>query len=765
MRLPGQADHKDGMTQQRAALPTQRAAVALIAAAFAILGLIYSLTTPIFEAPDELYHFAYVRYVAERGALPVQGARAGEEAAQQEASQPPLYYLLAAPLARLVDTSDFAAVAHNPFAAPGLPHNDGNKNVVLHGAGESFPYQGTVLAVHLVRLLSLALGLVSVLAVYLAARLIFPGRPALALLSMAVAAFNPQFLFIHAAINNDNLMTALGSLTFVVLLFVATRPRPPRVWLRDALLLGVLAGLAALAKLTGVLLLGFVVLSLTLLGWRKGQLRRSLLQVAVIGALAAVLAGWWYARNWLLYGDVTGLNAMLAWVGERQLAPAALRDEIQGLELSFWGVFGWFNILADQAFYAIAQYTTRLALVGLAGLGLTLWLRRRPGPARPSLVDGRALALAALWALLVVTGLLGWTSTTPGSQGRLLFPAMAALAPLLVAGLAALLGGRWQTPLLTGLTLALAVVAIVTPARYIGPAYARPVLLASAQAAPQHPAALAYGGQIALLGYSVYPDVTQPGQTVSITLYLQAVQPMQANYSLYIHVWGRGMEWLGQVDSYPGRGSYPTSQWQPGVVIEDRYLVTVAPTATVPARAQIEVGFYDYASRRRQEARAPDGQRVPLPIIGRLKVASGEPAPALLPARYSFAGQINLTEARLAPPGAPAAGQELTVETTWQTTAPPPADYTIFMQLLDGRGEIVAQADGQPQGGEYPTGLWSVGEVVHDSRRLALPAGLPAGRYRLVAGLYVLATQERLPITAGPGDAADRALLAEIDVR
>ena len=65
---------------------------------FLLLGALYSVTTPVFETPDEVWHFAHVRYVAQRMALPVQGAQ-GEELAHQEASQPPLYYVLAAPLA------------------------------------------------------------------------------------------------------------------------------------------------------------------------------------------------------------------------------------------------------------------------------------------------------------------------------------------------------------------------------------------------------------------------------------------------------------------------------------------------------------------------------------------------------------------------------------------------------------------------------------------------------------------------------------------
>jgi hypothetical protein len=78
-------------------------------------------------------------------------------------------------------------------------------------------------------------------------------------------------------------------------------------------------------------------------------------------------------------------------------------------------------------------------------------------------------------------------------------------------------------------------------------------------------------------------------------------------------------------------------------------------------------------------------------------------------------------------------------------------DYTVFMQLVDQTPTVLAQNDGEPQGGEYPTGLWDQGEIVTDRRTLTIPVGLAAGRYRLVAGLYLLGAPERLPVRGPSG--------------
>jgi hypothetical protein len=72
----------------------------------------------------------------------------------------------------------------------------------------------------------------------------------------------------------------------------------------------------------------------------------------------------------------------------------------------------------------------------------------------------------------------------------------------------------------------------------------------------------------------------------------------------------------------------------------------------------------------------------------------------------------------------------------WQALAPVDTDYTVFVHLLDTSGSIVAQGDGVPVDGRYPTSAWEVGESIIDPHSLILPPNLPDGEYRLVVGLY-----------------------------
>lgn len=89
----------------------------------------------------------------------------------------------------------------------------------------------------------------------------------------------------------------------------------------------------------------------------------------------------------------------------------------------------------------------------------------------------------------------------------------------------------------------------------------------------------------------------------------------------------------------------------------------------------------------------------------------------------------------------------------WQTVQMIPADYTVFVQLLNSAGQRVAGHDSPPAYGTRPVSGWPAGVVIADAHRLVLPADLPAGQYRLVAGLYS-ADGSRLPFaSAGPDNA------------
>ena len=60
----------------------------------------------------------------------------------------------------------------------------------------------------------------------------------------------------------------------------------------------------------------------------------------------------------------------------------------------------------------------------------------------------------------------------------------------------------------------------------------------------------------------------------------------------------------------------------------------------------------------------------------------------------------------------------------------------------------MAQSDGPPAEGRYPTSFWPPGTVIEDERVVAVPATTPPGSHGLRAGLYRVPDGARLPVSS-----------------
>ena len=135
----------------------------LILVLYVSVALAYGLVTPVYEGPDELGHVLYVKHIAEGRGIPVQSREyAIAYGFGQEGSQAPLYYALNAALVRVLGLSvdDLEGVPEiNPFTTCGRPRWRDNVAFYRHDPRlETFPYQGAARAVHVMRLLSVLLG-------------------------------------------------------------------------------------------------------------------------------------------------------------------------------------------------------------------------------------------------------------------------------------------------------------------------------------------------------------------------------------------------------------------------------------------------------------------------------------------------------------------------------------------------------------------------------------------------------------------------------
>ncbi len=110
------------------------------------------------------------------------------------------------------------------------------------------------------------------------------------------------------------------------------------------------------------------------------------------------------------------------------------------------------------------------------------------------------------------------------------------------------------------------------------------------------------------------------------------------------------------------------------------------------------------------------------------------------------------------------AGQPMVLEMVWTALAPTEFDHNFFLRLVsDADGSAIAEFDGPPLGGSYPTDLWNPGERVLMPLRLELTDDAPAGPATLVHGWYDWRDGRRLPID-GDGDGDGAAEIATLEV-
>ena len=285
---------------------------------------------------------------------------------------------------------------------------------------------GSSLTLYAIRFLSLCMGAVTVGAVVRAARVVRPGRIDVAVLAGALTAFNPQFLFISASVSNDNLVNMLAALITWQLLLMLREGFVTR----RSVMLALLIALAALTKLSGLAVGAVVGLAAIWIVMRGRDWCGFVLLCGTTLVFTLVIAGWWYVRNLTLYGELLGTSTMLAYFGRRSTTLGRLiLEEFEGLRISYWAVFGAFNIVVDGLFYRVMD---GLGLLGAGGF--IVFIRRQ----RRSRDDMTAVVCLSVLLALGAAMLMWWSTQTWASTGRLLFPYITSISVLLALGLNAL---------------------------------------------------------------------------------------------------------------------------------------------------------------------------------------------------------------------------------------------------------------------------------------------------------------------------------------
>lgn len=713
---------------------------------FVVLGLAYALATPIFEKPDEQWHLAYIKRLAEGQGYPTAPISFADDAPAQESSQPPLYYTLAALAVRVLapEMSDLhTRLTRNPaFPFEARNAQNDNKNVFVHTAPAAFLLEGTARAVQTARLVALLFGVLTVYATYRLALEIFPPRSSplragerVPLLAASFVAFLPQFIFISSAASNDSAAAAWCALSLWAT--VGIMRQGFTVW--RVVSLGLLLGLAALSKISAIGLWPIVLLALVL--FKTDRLPRFMGRVgwaSMAALIALALTGPWLIYTAFVFGDVLGTSTHLAmpWARGEPLSLFAALSFVPGALNSWWLAFGWGNITAPGWLYWVLD---ALLLAGFSGASYW-WLR-----ARDQRVARWSVVLLAAWLVVIVAAFVRWVQILDAALGRLLFPAIGAVAVLAAVG--------WQTFFKRWAVmppLGLLIISIVALPVWLTPAYARPALLTEPELAqqPGTPIDIRYGDVARLVKIDL-PRAPWPttGAEPALRLCWEPLRQDDRSLLVFVQIVGAENRVVGGRRTLPGLGAYPLSTWQPGGLFCDVLHVPLTGAVSAPGVYQVEVGLIDTDRRERLIAYAPDGTALTTNFVGPIKIT----VPALVapPIENALSHRLGdefeligytIDRATVSP------GEAIGLRLYWKALRSPEADYTVFAHVRAADHQVVAQKDAPPQDGVYPTSFWETGEVVIDDRVIEIPLDAPIGTFPIKVGLYRPADGTRLNV-------------------
>ena len=121
----------------------------------------------------------------------------------------------------------------------------------------------------------------------------------------------------------------------------------------------------------------------------------------------------------------------------------------------------------------------------------------------------------------------------------------------------------------------------------------------------QHPVEVGFGDRIMLLGY----DQEVAAGDLKLTLYWQAEQPLNPNWTVFVHLVDATGTLKSQHDGQPRDGHYPTSVWDQGEVVDDQHLLPL-PDGLADGTYRVEVGLYSTESGERLPTLDDDGNSI-----------------------------------------------------------------------------------------------------------------------------------------------------------
>jgi mannosyltransferase len=107
-----------------------------------------------------------------------------------------------------------------------------------------------------------------------------------------------------------------------------------------------------------------------------------------------------------------------------------------------------------------------------------------------------------------------------------------------------------------------------------------------------------FGGQIELLGFDLSTEQARAGESVTVTLYWRARQPIPESYKVTVQLLSPAGTLVAQDDSLPAQWSRPTTSWLPSEVIVDPHTLQLGPGVEQGRYALITALYHEQTGER-----------------------------------------------------------------------------------------------------------------------------------------------------------------------
>jgi 4-amino-4-deoxy-L-arabinose transferase-like glycosyltransferase len=253
-----------------------------------------------------------------------------------------------------------------------------------------------------------------------------------------------------------------------------------------------------------------------------------------------------------------------------------------------------------------------------------------------------------------------------------------------------------------------------------------------------------FEGRVRLLGY----DVGRTEDELLLTLYWQPVVSNHRELRVRLRLEDDKQQVIAGQDDPPWSGDAVVLAWPGGRAVQDVHTIPL-PSGLVEDDYHLLVSLsHRYEGGQDRLLPLVDGDATEL-LLDPIDLTL--PRPSRPVAEGNLGNLVRLVGYDLAQPAEVEAGSMLPLTLTWECLGAFKTDYTAFVHLVGGGSQPLAQADGEPLDGTYPTSFWDTGEWLADPYTLAVPDDVPPGEYGLRAGMYLLATGERLPLLGEDG--------------